>query len=128
MLQLVSVVSAGFPSPASDYIEDRIDLNKELIQRENATYFFRVSGESMTGAFIPANALLVVDRAEKPVHRSIVVAVVDGEFTVKRLIKNLNRHELQPENPHYKSIEISEFTQCEVWGVVMHIIIDAKTV
>jgi len=127
-LQVVGAVSAGFPSPASDYAEDRIDLNKELIQRPAATYFFRAAGESMTGAFIPPDALLVVDRIEKPVNGSIVVAVVDGEFTVKRLVLRLGQRELHPENPKYKPIIPDEFTNCEVWGVVTYVITNAKTV
>lgn len=127
-IKFISSVSAGFPSPASDYMEDRIDLNKELIKRPTATYFFQVEGESMIGAFIPSNALLLVDRVEKAQNGSIVVAVVDGEFTVKRLAIKGSHRMLLPENSKYKPITIDEFTHCEVWGVVTYVITDAKEV
>lgn len=127
-IKFISCISAGFPSPASDYMEERIDLNKELIKRPTATFFFRVEGESMTGAFIPSNALLLVDRVEKARNGSIVVAIVDGEFTVKRLAIRGTSRLLLPENPKYKPIVIDEFTHCEIWGVVTYVITDAKEV
>jgi DNA polymerase V len=127
-IEVLGYVSCGFPSPAGDYMESPIDLNKELIKRPSSTFFFRVQGESMTGAFIPPDALLVVDRMEKPRHGSIVLAVVDKEFTVKRLQINGVRKLLCPENPKYKPVEIGDFTEVEIWGVVIHIITDAKTV
>jgi DNA polymerase V len=117
-------IPAGFPSPASDYLEDVIDLNSHIIEHPSATYYFRVEGESMIGAHIPPNSLLVVDRALKPKSGSIVVAVVDGEFTVKRLEKGLHYLRLLPENPKFKPIEIVEGMQCEIWGVVKAIVID----
>jgi DNA polymerase V len=117
-------IPAGFPSPASDYLEDVIDLNSHLIDHPSATYYFRAEGESMIGAHIPPHALLVVDRAIKPRNGSIVVAVVDGEFTVKRLEKGLNYLRLVPENPKFKPIEILEGMQFEIWGVVKAIVID----
>ena len=117
-------VQAGFPSPAGDYMETPIDLNSHIIEHPSATFFVRVEGESMIGAYIPPNALLVVDRALKPKNGSIVVAVVDGEFTVKRLEKGLNYLRLLPENPKFKPIEILEGMQCEIWGVVKAIVID----
>jgi DNA polymerase V len=125
---LISYISAGFPSPASDYLEERIDLNERLIKQPSATFLFRVEGESMIGAFIPDNALLVVDRSEKAKNNSIVVAVVDGEFTVKRLVLEFAKKYLAPENPKYKSVHISDDMQCDIWGVVTYIIIDAKEV
>ena len=125
---LVSSVSAGFPSPASDYMEEKIDLNEKLIRHPSATFLFRVEGESMIGAFIPDNALLIVDRSERAQNDSIVVAVVDGEFTVKRLVLEFARRYLAPENPKYKSIYITEDMQCNIWGVVTYIITDAKEV
>jgi DNA polymerase V len=121
-------IQAGFPSPAGDYMEKPIDLNDHLIEHPTATFFMRVAGESMTGAFIPAGALLVVDRALVPRDGSIVIAVVDGEFTVKRLVINFKERKLVPENPRFKAIIITEEMQCEIWGVVRSIIIDAKTV
>jgi len=127
-LKLISYVSAGFPSPASDYMEERIDLNEELITNPSSTFLFRVEGDSMIGAFIPDRALLVVDRSQKAKNNSIVVAVVDGEFTVKRLVLELAKRYLAPENPRYRTIHISEDMQCEIWGVVAYIITDAREV
>ncbi len=127
-VKLISYVSAGFPSPASDYLEERIDLNEKLILNPSATFLFRVEGESMIGAFIPDNALLVVDKSVKAKNNSIVVAVVDGEFTVKRLVMEKAKRYLAPENPKYRSIYISDDMQCEIWGVVTYIITDAKQV
>lgn len=123
-------VQAGFPSPAGDYMETPIDLNKHIIEHPAATFFMRAEGESMTGAHIPSGALLVVDRALKAKHGAIVVAVVDGEYTVKRLSIYLNERKLVPEspNPKFKPIVITEDMQCEIWGVVRAIVIDAKTV
>ncbi len=127
-VKLLSYISAGFPSPASDYMEERIDLNEKLILNPSATFLFRVEGESMTGAFIPDNALLVVDKSVKPKNNSIVVAVVDGEFTVKRLVVEFSKKYLAPENPKYRSINITDDMQCTIWGVVTYIITDAKQV
>ena len=117
-------IPAGFPSPASDYMEDPIDLNAHIIEHPNATFYFRADGESMIGAHIPPNALLVVDRTLRARSGSIVVAVVNGEFTVKRLEKTLNSMRLLPENPKFKPIVITEEMQCEIWGVVKAIVID----
>ena len=117
-------IPAGFPSPAGDYMEEPINLNEHIVERPNATFYFRADGESMIGAHIPPNALLVVDRSMKAKSGSIVVAVVDGEFTVKRLEKSLTRMRLLPENPKFRPIEITEGMQCEVWGVVKAIVID----
>ncbi len=127
-IKLISYISAGFPSPASDYMEEPIDLNEKLIRNPPATFLFRVEGESMTGAFIPDNALLIVDKSEKAKNNSIIVAVVDGEFTVKRLVLEFSKKYLAPENPKYNSINITEDMQCNIWGVVTYIIIDAKKV
>jgi DNA polymerase V len=117
-------VQAGFPSPAADYHETPIDLNNHIIEHPSATFFVRVEGDSMVGAHIPAGSLLVVDRALKAKNGSIVLAVINGEFTVKRLEKSLGRIRLLPENPKFKPIEITEDMQCEIWGVVRAIVID----
>jgi DNA polymerase V len=119
-------VPAGFPSPAADYVEDSIDLNELLIKTPTATYFVRVEGESMIGAFIPPKALLVVDRSVSPSSGDIVVAVVSGEFTVKRFIKSFNEVSLLPANIKYDKIVITEEMNFRVWGVVSKIIIDPK--
>ncbi len=121
-----SCVHAGFPSPALDYLEERISMDELLIKHPLSTFLIRVDGESMKDACIPDKALLVVDKSLKAVHRSIIVAIVNGEFTVKRLVKTAKTWMLQPENALFKPIEITEDMQFEVWGVVTKIIIDAK--
>jgi len=111
-------VSAGFPSPAEDYIEQRLDLNELLIRRPAATFFVRVNGDSMTGAGINHDDILIVDRSLEPVSGKIVIAVIDGEFTVKRLIGAGDSRRLVAENPAYPPLEISGESSCEIWGVV----------
>jgi len=106
---------AGFPSPADDYIEQLIDFN-DFIKHSAATYFIRATGESMTDGGILSADLLIVDRAEKPVHGSIVIAAVDGEFTVKRLLLT-PRVCLAPMNPAYSPIYPETL---EIFGVVIH--------
>lgn len=106
---------AGFPSPADDYIEQSIDLN-DFIRHPAATYFIRATGESMSDGGILSGDLLIVDRAEKPVHGSIVIAAVDGEFTVKRLLLT-PRVCLAPMNPAYSPIYPETL---EIFGVVIH--------
>lgn len=106
---------AGFPSPADDYIEQSIDLN-DFIKHPAATYFIRATGESMTDGGILSGDLLIVDRAEKPVHGSIVIAAVDGEFTVKCL-QLTPRVCLAPMNPAYSPIYPETL---EIFGVVIH--------
>jgi DNA polymerase V len=115
-------ISAGYPSPAEDWIEGSIDLNVQLIKHPAATFLFRVTGQSMIGAGIGDGDLLIVDRAAIPYHRSIVVAVLDGELTVKRLYKRGGIVRLDPENPRFKSIEVMGGEDLTVWGVVKHTI------
>ncbi|HHH84583.1 MAG TPA: translesion error-prone DNA polymerase V autoproteolytic subunit [Firmicutes bacterium] len=121
-LQATNSVSAGFPSPADDYTEGPLDLNEHLVRHPAATFFVRVQGESMVNAGIHSGDLLIVDRALEPGHRKIVLAVLDGEFTVKRLIERGGRLYLYPENPAYKPVEITEENRFEVWGVVTAVI------
>lgn len=118
----LSRVKAGFPSPADDYIEGKLDLNEHLIKHKAATFFVRVSGTSMEGAGIYDGDLLIVDRALEPKHKSVVVAVVNGEFTVKRIKKDKGRVWLMPENAKFQPMELIEGTECEVWGVVTNVI------
>lgn len=120
------LVPAGFPSPAADYIEEEIDLNKFLKGNSSSTFIIRVQGDSMIGAHITNNSLLIVDKAVKPKHNAIVVATVNGEYTVKRLCMIQGAVSLVPANPKYKPIIITEDTQFEVWGVVTNIIINTK--
>lgn len=121
-----SAIPAGFPSPAADYIEEKIDLNQLLIKTPSATFFVKVEGESMVDAFIPPKALLVVDRSVNPVNGDIIVAVINGEFTVKRLLQTHAGTFLTPENKKYKPIRIEADMDFMVWGVVSKIIIDPK--
>lgn len=118
-------VPAGFPSPAMDYMEEEIDFDQLLRPRPASTYVIRVKGDSMTDAFIPDGALLVVDRSIKPKNNMIVVAVVNSEFTVKRFFKNSSGIRLMPANPKYQPIPITEGMDFAVWGTVTKIIIDA---
>jgi len=111
-------VQAGFPSPAEDLGAQRIDLAQLLIKHSQATYFLRASGHSMTGVGIFDNDILVVDRAVKPRHNHIVVAVVDGDFTVKQLYQRLGRIKLKAANPTFPDITPKDDQTIEVWGVV----------
>lgn len=120
--QFSSRVSAGFPSPADDYVEGELDLNRHLIKHPAATFFVRVSGDSMIGAGIHSGDLLVVDRAVEPTTGKIVVAIVDAEMTVKRLQKRDGRPFLMAENDAYAPIAITEDNDVEVWGVVTAVI------
>ncbi|PWL00589.1 DNA polymerase V [Pantoea allii] len=114
-------VPCGFPSPAQDYVEQRLDLNKLIVQHPSSTYFVRVSGESMTGAGINDGDMLVVDSALRASHGDIVVASVDGEFTVKRL-QLQPCLQLMPMNRQFKPIAISTEDALEVFGVVTYVI------
>lgn len=111
-------ISAGFPSPADDYIDDRLDLNQLLVSNQRATFFLRVKGDSMINAGIHDGDLIVVDRSVQPVDRAVVVAVVDGELTVKRLIMRSGTAELHAENPKYAPIRFQNEQELTVWGVV----------
>lgn len=115
-----SRIAAGFPSPADDHLEDTIDLNEHLVQHPAATFFVRVQGDSMTGAGIHHGDLLVIDRSLEPKSGSIVVAVVNGELTVKRLKIEGEHIWLMPENPAYHPLEIREGMELVIWGVVAH--------
>ena len=115
-------VSAGFPSPAEDYMDGKLDLNNLLINNPSSTYYVRVVGDSMKNAGIISGDLLVVDRSLEITNNCIVVAFLDGEFTVKRIKKTTNKMFLQPENPNYKVIEITEEMDFELFGVVAHAI------
>ena len=119
---LLAPVSAGFPSPAEDYIEGRLDLNKHLIKHPAATFFVRVAGDSMTGAGIHPGDILVVDRSLEPRDASVVIAVLDGELTVKRISRRAGRLYLVPDNSLYQPLEILEGMEFEVWGVVTSVI------
>ncbi|CCB89194.1 LexA family protein [Simkania negevensis] len=121
-----SSVKAGFPSPAEDHIEEKLDLNRLMIEHPAATFFLRVEGESMENANIYPGDILVVDRALTPHNGLIIVAVLNGEFTVKRLKKKGNRLYLLPENPAFPEVEITTETEFQIWGVVTFIIHKAR--
>ena len=112
-------LSAGFPSPAADYLEEELDLNSYLVRNKPATFMFSVKGDSMIGASIQDGDKVVVDRALHPKHNDIVVAVLNGEYTIKRLFKRQGRVELRPENPAYQPIKFTDGAELQVWGVVV---------
>lgn len=119
---VLDYISAGFPSAADDYVENQLDLNKFLIQHPAATFFIRVEGDSMINAGIHSGDLLIVDRAVEVRHGRIVVAQINGEFTVKR-IEHVGAHTyLVPENKTYKSLRITSEMAFDVWGVVTYVI------
>ncbi len=111
-------VQAGFPSPAEDHINKTLDLNELLIEHPAATFFVRVAGDSMINAGINAGDVLVVDRSVTPKHNDIVIALINGEYTLKRLYMNEDMVKLCPENEAYQPIELSGADELEVWGVV----------
>ena len=115
-------ISAGFPSPAADYAEQGLDLNRYLVQNKPATFMFTVKGDSMMGAGICDGDKVVVDKALKPKHKDIVVAVVDSEYTIKRLYQLRGRIELQPENPSFDPITFDEGSKLQIWGVVVGVV------
>jgi len=115
-------VPAGFPSPAADYEENQLDLNTHLIKNPAATFFVRVSGDSMIGAGIHDGDLLIVDRAIDPKDKNVVIAVIDGELTVKRIRIRRQKITLEAENINYASKEVREEADFQVWGVVTNVI------
>lgn len=115
-------ISAGFPSPADDFRETRISLDDELIQNKDATFFAKVKGQSMIDAGLDDNDLLVIDRSLEPTNNKIAVCFLDGEFTVKRLRVEKNEVWLQPENPNYPIISITEENDFVIWGIVTNVI------
>lgn len=115
-------LSAGFPSPADDFLDKKIDLNEHLIKHPAATFFVRVEGDSMIHAGIFSGDTLIVDRSLQASSGKVVVAVLNGEFLVKRIKKIRNKIFLEAENPKYKPIEITESMPFEIWGVVTAVI------
>jgi DNA polymerase V len=117
-----AAVAAGFPSPADDYIESRIDLNDVLIRHPSSTFFLRVSGDSMRDAGILDGDLLVVDRAVEPRAGRVVVAVLDGAFTLKYLSRHRGRWRLEAAHPEYPPLELADCDDARIWGVAIHAI------
>ena len=115
-------ISAGFPSPADDFKEVRISLDKELVKNQESTFYARVSGDSMIGAGLDDGDLLVIDRSLNPENGKIAVCLIDGEFTVKRIKKERKKLYLIPENNNYKPIELKEENELIIWGIVKYVI------
>ncbi|MCB5262877.1 MAG: translesion error-prone DNA polymerase V autoproteolytic subunit [Candidatus Cloacimonetes bacterium] len=115
-------VPAGFPSPATDYTEKELDLNERLILHKKHTYFMEVEGYSMIGAGIYPGDLAIVDRAIEPSSNKVVIAIVDGEFMLKRLIIKNSEYWLVPENDEFQPLKITEDADFIIWGVVTYVI------
>lgn len=121
-------VPAGFPSPASDYLQQPIDLYEHIIKHPSATFYMTVVGDSMIGANIPPQSIVVIDKALTAKHNDIVIAVVNGEFMIKRLEKRVGNIRLLSANPNYRPIHFEEGMECFIWGVVTFVLVDTKTV
>lgn len=119
-------ICAGFPSPAQDYVESGIDLNRELVKNPAATFFGRVSGDSMTGAGIEDGDLIVIDKSLEASEGDIAVCFLDGEFTLKRIHIEKDVLWLMPENPKYKKIRVTADQHFMVWGIVTYSIKDVR--
>ena len=117
-----SRIQAGFPSPADDYVAQQLDLHELLVKREAATFYVRVKGDSMLGASIQEGDILVVDRSVEPTDGKIVIAVLNGELTVKELSRKKDRIQLLPRNDAYPPIEISSESDLTIWGVVTGVV------
>ena len=115
-------ISAGFPSPADDFKEIRISLDSELVKNKEATFYAKVSGDSMVGAGLDDGDLLVIDRSLSPENGKIAICFIDGDFTVKRIKKEKGKLYLMPENKKYKPIELGEDNELIIWGVVEYVI------
>lgn len=115
-------ISAGFPSPAEDFLDSKLDLNEYLIRNPSATFFVRVNGNSMVNAGIYDGDILIVDRSVEAADGKVVIGVINGEFTVKRIIKKGKKFFLKPENEKFTPIEITEDMDFKTWGVVVYTI------
>lgn len=119
-------IPAGFPTPALDYEQEEIDLSRILQPNPATSFIIRVKGDSMTEANIPDGCMAVVDRSIRPTTGDIIVAALNGEYTVKRLVKAGRNWVLHPENPFFKPIVITEDAEFQVWGVVTAVIVDMR--
>ncbi|MFH0866923.1 MAG: translesion error-prone DNA polymerase V autoproteolytic subunit [Bacteroidota bacterium] len=115
-------ISAGFPSPADDFLDRKLDLNEYLIRNPSATFLVRVDGNSMVNAGISDDDILIVDRSVEATDGKVVIGVIDGEFTVKRIIKKGKKLFLKPENEKFNPIEITGDMDFKIWGVVVYTI------
>jgi len=121
-LPLLEGVRAGFPSPAADFIDISIDLNKHLIKHPSATFYARAKGDSMKDAGIFDGDLLIVDKSIDPLDGKIAICYIDGEFTVKRIKKENDEVWLMPANAQYQPIKMREGNDLTIWGIVTHVI------
>ncbi len=119
---IAAPITAGFPSPADDYIEKKLDLNDYLVRNRQATFFLRVSGDSMSGAGIHSGDLIIVDRSVKAVHKKIVVAAVGGELLIRRFLRVNEKIFLSMENSSDTPVEMTADVDFEIWGVVTNVI------
>ncbi len=117
---LADSVSAGFPSPADDYTEENIDLNEHLLRNPFSTFFLRVKGDSMINSGIYDNDLIIVDKSLNPKPGNIVIAMIDGEFTVKRFSIKNNKLYLKAENRNYPDFNLEDYSDVHIWGVVIY--------
>ena len=115
-------ISAGFPSPADDFNELRISLDKELVKNKESTFYARVNGNSMIDAGIADGDLLIIDRSLNPENNKVAVCFIDGEFTIKRILKIADKLYLKPENKKYSEMEIKEEDNLIIWGIVTYVI------
>jgi len=115
-------IPAGFPSPAEDHIDIALDLNEHLISHPSATFYVYAKGNSMENSGIYDGDLMIVDKAIEPTLKSIVIAIIDGEFTVKRISKINGKLYLLPDNKLYQPIEIKDTSNFQIWGVVIYTI------
>jgi DNA polymerase V len=120
----ILTVAAGFPSPAENYVEEKLNLDKHLIKNKESTFFVRVSGDSMINVGIFNNDILVVDRSLVPVRQSIVIASIDGELVVKKLVKDRIKKYfyLKSENKNYPDIRLNSNSDTIIWGIVTYTI------
>ena len=117
-----NTISAGFPSPAEDFLDKKLDLNDYLIKNPSASFFVKVNGNSMINAGISNGDILIIDRSLEPSDGKVVIGIINGEFTVKRILKKGKKIFLKPENENFKPIEITEDMDFKIWGIVTYTI------
>lgn len=127
-IPLLGCVQAGFPSPAADYTEEDIDLKSFLMPHPASTFVMKIQGDSMVQASIPPGSYVVIDRSVKPSNNSIIIAVINGEMTCKRLIKKGKTIMLAPENDNYPALVITDEMDFMIWGTVTRVLIDATKI
>jgi DNA polymerase V len=118
----LNLIQAGFPSPADDYTDSGFDIGKFLVDKPAATFFVKAQGESMESVGIFSGDLLVVDKSKNPTNGDVVIAFLDGEFTVKKFIKKEGKIILRAANKNFKNIDVSKYGDFQIWGVVKYVI------